>query len=85
MYCKRGRLTVLNYNYLLVALHDSTTWQIYLCWVLKLFTFVNELHFRGWFIHEEVYMEGRGEGGKTSKGEGMVEHLFQILAKPTSR
>lgn len=30
-------------------------------------------------------MEGRGEGGKTSKGEGMVEHLFQILAKPTSR
>lgn len=83
MYCKRGRLTVLTYNYLLVALHDSTTWQIYLCWVLKLFTFVNELHFRGWFIHEEVYMEGRG--GKTSKGEGMVEHLFQILAKPTSR
>lgn len=30
-------------------------------------------------------MEGRGEGEKTSKGEGMVEHLFQILAKPTSR
>lgn len=85
MYCKRGRLTVLTYNYSLVALHDSTTWQIYLCWVLKLFTFVNELHFRGWFIHEEVYMEGKGEGEKTSKGEGMVEHLLQILAKPTSR
>lgn len=28
---------------------------------------------------------GGGRGGKTSKGEGMVEHLFQILAKPTSR
>lgn len=29
--------------------------------------------------------KGEGEGEKTSKGEGMVEHLLQILAKPTSR